>query len=245
MIRPTALALLAALLLVPAAHAQERAAGAPALQFPSRDQAYEHSGTIDTLYDEDNDSSTATLTLPLDRSAARDVFGSSSITGATLRTGVAFAGHHPTEAPRLVTMLLTMRMPVIHARWQDRNRDRSMRLRLDGGDELSLIAVLIRRTLDTTDTGSSGPVVEDTYAIVIPIADFLRVVNTPKVDGRFRGEDVHVTPLVRAALRDFASRIAPTPAAPVQAAAPGAAATTPAAPSGAAAPSGVTPAGAP
>ncbi|MEJ7810118.1 MAG: hypothetical protein WKG32_06825 [Gemmatimonadaceae bacterium] len=118
---------------------------------------------------------------------------------ATLGAMYVYRGDRLTEPPAQVSVALRMRSSA--ARYA---AARAIGFVTEEGRPPVSAGPVVRQVAD-----SAGTVIE-TLAVRMPVADFLRVVNAPRVAVRVAGSDLSLDGERLEALRDFASRMAPT-----------------------------------
>ena len=169
-------------------------------------RAYEHWGKIERSYDDDEKSTTVSLTLPLD-DRQRDAFIHRGTTYAgELSAGFVFDGSTMASYPEVVTLMLKLTRPTDDALRGDRAGGGDIQFTLDGGKTLAVPAPLVSRSGSDIVNGRPRRV-EDTYVVILSLPQFLRVVNATRVNADLHDLKLEFTGGPLEALRDLGSRI--------------------------------------
>lgn len=169
-------------------------------------RAYEHWGQIERDYDDDESSTSVSLSLPFD-AHQRDAFvRRGNPTRVELSAGFVFPGRTMTRYPDLVTMLLKVTRAADEAVRGDRVGSGDITFTIAGDKPLTVSAPLVSRMAADAQSARSRNV-EDTYVVVLSLPQFLRVVDGAKVSAQLRDLKFEFTGGPLEGLRDLASRI--------------------------------------
>ena len=203
---------IAAVLSTPLA-AQAPASVAPAKVLPPIPSArqFEHWGQVELSFDDEENSTSIALTLPFD-DHQRDAFArrGHGVSAAELQVGFVFAGKMMTAPPEVATLVIKLTRPVQAALDFDKSTVGDMHLVIDGKEPIIFNAPLVQRNAVNTAHGKIRDV-QDTYAVVFTLAQFLRIVNGQKVTARMGDQIFDFTGGPLEAMREVASRIVVTP----------------------------------
>ena len=170
-------------------------------------RAYEHWGRIERSYDDDEQATTISLTLPLDNDRQRNAFVRRGTADAgELSAGFVFPGTTMSSYPEVVTMMLKLTRPTDDALRSDREGKGDMEFSIDGTKAFTVAAPLVARSGSDMVNGRPRRV-EDTYVIVLSLSQFLRIVNGAKASAELHDLKLEFTGAPLEGLRDLASRI--------------------------------------
>ncbi len=169
-----------------------------------------HWGEVESSYDESENSSSVSLTLPFD-DTQRDVFiRRGEVRKAELSTGFVYDGKAMKALPDVVTMMLKVTRPTSVALKSDREGTGDIAIYVDGGVPIVVPGPLVSR--NGIDFAANRPRnVEDTYIIVLSLSQYLRIVNGAQVDAQLHDLRLEFTGGPLEAMRDLASRLDVTP----------------------------------
>lgn len=189
-----------------AGSATTAAAAAPALPPIPAVRQFTHWGHVENNYDDSENSSSISLTLPFDDSQ-RDVFiRRGAVDKVEMSTGFVFDGKAMTAYPEVVTMVLKLTRPTADALKSDREGTGDIAIHVDGGVPIVVPGPLVSRNgIDIVDNHARR--VEDTYVIVLALPQFLRIVNGAQVDAQLHDLRMEFTGGPLEAMRDLASRL--------------------------------------
>jgi len=207
-----AVVIIAAVLASPLA-AQAPASVAPAKALPAIPAArqFEHWGQVELSYDDEENSTSIALTLPFD-DKQRDAFArrGHGVSAAEMQVGFVFAGKMMTAAPEVATLVIKLTRPVQAALDFDKTAVGDMHVVIDGKEPVVFNAPLVQRNAVNSAHGRIRDV-QDTYAVVFSLPQFLRIVNGQKVTARMGDQIFDFTGGPLEAMREVASRIVVTP----------------------------------
>jgi len=167
---------------------------------------FTHWGQVETSYDDSENSSSISLTLPFDDSQ-RDVFiRRGAVDKVELSTGFVYEGKAMTAYPDVVTMVLKLTRPTADALKSDREGTGDIAIHVDGGVPIVVPGPLVSRNgIDIVSNHARR--VEDTYVIILALPQFLRIVNGAQVDAQLHDLRMEFTGGPLEAMRDLASRL--------------------------------------
>jgi hypothetical protein len=172
---------------------------------------FQHWGQVEQSYDDEENSTSIALTLPFD-DHQRDAFArrGHGVNAAEMQVGFVFAGKMMTAVPEVATLLIKLTRPVAAALDFDKTTVSDLHLVIDGTEPIVFSAPLVQRNAVNTAHGRVRDV-QDTYAVVFTLPQFLRVVNGQKVTARMGDQIFDFTGGPLEAMREIASRIVVTP----------------------------------
>jgi hypothetical protein len=172
---------------------------------------FEHWGQIEMSYDDEENSTSIALTLPFDEHQ-RDLFArrGRGVSAVEMQVGFVFAGKMMTTPPEVATLVIKLIRPVQTAIDFDKTTVGDMHFVIDGKEPVVFSAPLVQRNAVNSAHGRVRDV-QDTYAVVFTLAQFLRVVNGQKVTARMGDQIFDFTGGPLEAMREVASRIVVTP----------------------------------
>lgn len=167
---------------------------------------FTHWGDFESSYDDDENSSSVSMNLGFDETQ-RDVFiRRGSVTRAEMSMGFVFDGRVMKEYPEVVTLMLKFTRPTDEALKSDRVGTGDIAIYVDGGVPIVVPGPLVSRN-GVEITGNRARTVEDTYIVVLSLAQFLRIVNGAQVDAQLHELRMEFTGGPLEAMRDLASRL--------------------------------------
>lgn len=171
---------------------------------------FTHWGQIESSYDESENSSSVSLTLPFD-DTQRDLFvRRGAVRKVELSTGFVYEGKEMKALPDVVTLVLKVTRPTDVALRSDREGTGDIAIYIDGGVPIVVPGPLVTRNgIDFSANRARN--VEDTYVIVLSVAQYLRIVNGAQVDAQLHDLRLEFTGGPLEAMRDLASRLDVTP----------------------------------
>lgn len=171
---------------------------------------FTHWGQIESTYDDDEHSSSVALTLPFDETQ-RDVFiRRGTVAKAELSTGFVFDGKEMKALPDVMTLVLKFTRPTADALRSDREGTGDIAIYVDGGVPIVVPGPLVsRNALDIVANHARN--VEDTYVVVLSLAQYLRIVNGAQVDAQLHDIRMEFTGGPLEAMRELASRLEVVP----------------------------------
>lgn len=171
---------------------------------------YAHWGEVERSYDDDEASTSVSLTLPFD-DRQRDAFvRRGDVSKVELSAGFVHPGRTMAAYPEVVTLMLKVTRPTNVALRGDRAGTNDISITIDSDKPLVVPAPLVART--GADTQNGHPLsVEDTYVVVLSLPQFLRIVDGTKATAQLHDMRLELTGGPLEGLRDLASRIAVTP----------------------------------
>jgi hypothetical protein len=180
--------------------------------FPAR-QKYKHRHKIREDYDRFTDTLSVELSMSIGGGSSGFMKGLSRLSHSIGMSGFVFKGTltaqgQPPKTPP-AEALFTFEFNDLLREDLSGSRSETVSLILDGSDRLSIDAPLKHR-------GQNDPEIDlwqEHYTAHVPLRELLRIVAAQKVEGRIRGKTFEITDDRLLALRDFASRAAPDPAA--------------------------------
>lgn len=180
-------------------------APAPLPPIPAARQ-FTHWGTLESTYDESENSSSVAMTLPFD-DTQRDVFiRRGTVKKIELSTGFVYDGRVMKAYPDVVTLMLKLTRPTEVALKSDREGTDDIAIYVDGGVPIVVPGPLVSRNgIDVV--GNHARNVEDTYIVVLSLAQYLRIVNGAQVDAQLHDIRMEFTGGPLEAMRDLASRL--------------------------------------
>lgn len=172
---------------------------------------FAHWGQVETSYDDDENSTSISLSLDFDGSQ-RDAFArpGHGVDSVQMQVGFVFAGKVMTAVPEVVTLLIKLTRSTETALDFDKKSAGDMHVVIDGTEPVVFSAPLVQRNGVSTKGGRVREV-QDTYAVVCTLAQFLRVVNGQKVTARMGDQIFDFTGGPLEGMREVASRIVVTP----------------------------------
>jgi hypothetical protein len=177
---------------------------------PARRQ-FEHWGQIEQNYDDEENSTSISLALSFDN-RQRDAFArrGHGVGAVEMQVGFVFAGKTMMAAPEVATLVIKLTRSAEAALDFDRKTVGDLHLVIDGKEPIVFSAPLVQRNAVNSAHGRIRDV-QDTYAVVLSLPQFLRVVNGQKVTARMGEQIFDFTGGPLEAIRDVASRIVVTP----------------------------------
>ena len=172
---------------------------------------FEHWGQIEQNYDDEENSTSISLALSFDN-RQRDAFArrGHGVSAAEMQVGFVFAGKTMMAAPEVATLVIKLTRSAEAALDFDRKTVGDLHLVIDGKEPIVFNAPLVQRNAVNSAHGRIRDV-QDTYAVVLSLPQFLRVVNGQKVTARMGEQIFDFTGGPLEAMRDVASRIVVTP----------------------------------
>ena len=197
--------LVAAFVVAPPLAAQSSTATLPPIP---EVRTYLHSGAIEKMYDDDENSTSVALDLRFDEKGAKQFVRRGRVKQVSLGAGFVYAGKVMTRYPDVVTVVLKLTRAPSEALKADK-LPTDLALTLDG------VAVRIGATLVARNaiSGGGGAMreIEDTYVAVLTLPQFLRIVNASSVSATLQGQSFEFTGSPLEGMRDLASRIVVSP----------------------------------
>jgi hypothetical protein len=171
---------------------------------------FTHWGQIESSYDEDENSSSVSLTLPFNETQ-RDVFIRRGDIGTVeMSTGFVYEGREMKALPDVVTLVLKFTRSTASALKSDREGSDDIAIHVDDGVPIVVPGPLVSRNgLDVFN--NRARTVEDTYIVVLSTAQYLRIVNGAQVDAQLHDVRMEFTGGPLEAMRDLASRLVVAP----------------------------------
>lgn len=167
---------------------------------------FTHWGQVESTYDDSENSTSISLTLPFDDSQ-RDVFiRRGAVDKVEMSTGFVFDGKVMTAYPEVVTLVLKLTRPTEDALKSDREGSGDIAIHVDGGVPIVVPGPLVSRN-GVDIVGNHARRVEDTYIVVLMLPQFLRIVNGAQVDAQLHDLRMEFTGGPLEAMRDLASRL--------------------------------------
>jgi len=171
---------------------------------------FTHWGQVESTYDDSENSSSVALTLPFD-DTQRDLFiRRGEVRKVELSTGFVYEGKEMKALPDVVTLMLKLTRPTDVALKSDRVGTGDIAIYIDGGVPIVVPGPLVSRN-GIDFMGNRARNVEDTYVVVLSLAQYLRVVNGAQVDAQLHDLRLEFTGGPLEAMRDLASRLVVTP----------------------------------
>ena len=172
---------------------------------------FEHWGQIEQSFDDEENSTSISITLPFDEKQ-RDAFArrGHGVNAVEMQMGFVFPGKIMTAPPEVATLVIKVTRPVQIALDFDKSTVGDMHFVIDGKEPLVVSAPLVQRNAVSTVHGKVRDV-QDTYAVVFYLPQFLRIVNGEKVTARIGDQIFDFSGGPLEALREVASRIVVTP----------------------------------
>ena len=198
------------LLVAPDLGAQTQLAmSSPLPPIPSLRQ-FNHWGTIEQSYDDEEQSTSIALSLPFD-DAQRATFAprASWIRAAHLDAGFVHAGKVMTAYPDVVTLVLKLTLSTEEALRADKKATGAIVFTVDS-TPMTVPAPLVGRNAANLIRGRAREV-EDTYVVVLSLSRFLTIVNGAKVSARLHEQTFELTGGPLEGMRDLASRMVVSP----------------------------------
>jgi hypothetical protein len=127
-----------------------------------------------------------------------------------MQVGFVFAGKAMMAPPEVATLVIKLTRSAEAALDFDRKTVGDLHLVIDGTEPIVFSAPLVQRNAVNSAHGRIRDV-QDTYAVVLSLPQFLRVVNGQKVTARMGEQIFDFTGGPLEAMRDIASRIVVTP----------------------------------
>ncbi len=171
---------------------------------------FTHWGQVESTYDESENSSSVSLTLPFDDTQRGVFIRRGVIRSVEMSTGYVFSGKTATAYPEVMTVVLKFTRPTEVALRSDREGTGDVAIYVDGGVPLVVPGPLVSRN-GVDIVGGRARYVEDTYVVVLSLAQFLKVVNGAQVDAQLHDIRMEFTGGPLEAMRDLASRIEVAP----------------------------------
>ncbi|MFL5560533.1 MAG: hypothetical protein ACJ79K_03575 [Gemmatimonadaceae bacterium] len=171
---------------------------------------FTHWGQIDSSFDDDENSSSVSLTLPFNENQ-RDVFiRRGDVRAVEMSTGFVFAGREMKALPEVVTLVLKFTRATDVAVRSDREGTSDISITVDNGVPIVVPGPLVSRNgIDIANNRARN--VEDTYVIILSVAQYLRIVNGAQVDAQLHDVRMEFTGGPLEAMRDLASRLIVAP----------------------------------
>lgn len=172
---------------------------------------FEHWGQIESSYDDEENSTSISLALRFNN-AQRDAFArpGHGIDSVEMQVGYVFPGKIMTVAPEVATLVIKLTRSTESALESDKKTVGDMQVVIDGTEPMVYTAPLVQRNAVSSRQGRVREV-QDTYAIVFSLPQFLRIVNGQKVTARMGDQIFDFTGGPLEGMRDVASRIVVTP----------------------------------
>lgn len=173
-------------------------------------RAYEHWGQVERSYDDDEASTSVSLSLSFD-ARQRDAFvRRGDVTKVEISAGFVHPGHTMTSYPDVVTLMLKVTRPTNVALRSDRAGTNDIAFTIDANKPLVVPAPLVARSGANLENGRPLSV-EDTYVIVLSLSQFLQIVDGAKATAQLHDMRLEFTGGPLEGLRDLASRIEVAP----------------------------------
>lgn len=171
---------------------------------------FTHWGQIESSYDEDENSSSVSLTLPFN-DTQRDVFiRRGDLRTVEMSTGFVFDGREMKALPDVITLVFKFTRTTDAALKSDREGTTDIAIHVDNGVPIVVPSPLVSRNgLDVVNNRARA--VEDTYIVVLSTAQYLRIVNGAQVDAQLHDVRMEFTGGPLEAMRDLASRLVVAP----------------------------------
>lgn len=171
---------------------------------------FTHWGQIESSFDDDENSSSVSLTLPFNETQ-RDVFiRRGDVRAVEMSTGFVFAGREMKALPDVVTLVFKFTRATDVAVRSDREGTADIAITVDNGVPIVVPGPLVSRNgIDVVNNRARN--VEDTYVVVLSVAQYLRIVNGAQVDAQLHDVRMEFTGGPLEAMRDLASRLIVTP----------------------------------
>jgi hypothetical protein len=171
---------------------------------------FTHWGQIESSFDEDENSSSVSLTLPFN-DTQRDVFiRRGDLRTVEMSTGFVFDGREMKAFPEVVTLVFKFTRTTDAALKSDREGTGDIAIHVDDGVPIVVPGPLVSRNgLDVVNNRARA--VEDTYIVVLSTAQYLRIVNGTQVDAQLHDVRMEFTGGPLEAMRDLASRLVIAP----------------------------------
>lgn len=199
------LILAASLLAAPTLAAQSGASVLPPIP---EVRSYLHWGTIENLYDDEENSTSIALDLPFGDGELQKFVRRGRVRRLSFGAGFVYQGKVMTKYPEIVTMVLKLTRDPSDALKADK-LPTELAMTLDG-TPLRLGATLVARNAISEDKAAMREI-EDTYVAILTLPQFLRIVNSAKVSGALQGQSFEFTGGPLEGMRDLASRIIVSP----------------------------------
>jgi hypothetical protein len=171
---------------------------------------FTHWGQIESTFDDDENSSSVSLTLPFN-DTQRDVFvRRGDVRAVEMSTGFVYEGREMKALPEVVTLVLKFTRPTDVALKSDREGTGDIAIYVDNGVPIVVPGPLVSRNgLEIVNNRARS--VEDTYVVVLSVAQYLRIVNGAQVDAQLHDVRMEFTGGPLEAMRDLASRLVIAP----------------------------------
>lgn len=172
---------------------------------------FEHWGQVETSYDDDENSTSISISLDFD-AKQRDAFArpGHGVDSVQMQVGFVFPGKVMTTLPEVATLVIKLTRSTETALDFDKRSVGDMHVVIDGTEPVVFSAPLVQRNGVLTKGGRIREV-QDTYAVVCTLPQFLRIVNGQKVTARMGDQIFDFTGGPLEGMRDVASRIVVTP----------------------------------
>jgi hypothetical protein len=172
---------------------------------------FQHWGQVEQSYDDDENSTSISIGLTFD-DKQRDAFArpGHGVIATEMQIGFVYAGKVMTANPEVATIVIKLTRSQDAARDFDKKSVGDMHVVIDGTEPLVFSAPLVQRNTVGTGPGRARDV-QDTYAVVLSLPQYLRVVNGQKVTARMGEQFFDFTGGPLEAMREVASRIVVTP----------------------------------
>lgn len=195
---------------VSAAPPSKAMTGQSSAAIPSPRQ-FQHWGQVEISYDDDENSTSISLSLNFD-DAQRDAFArrGHGVDSAQMQVGYVFAGKVMTAPPEVATLVIKLTRSAEAALDFDKKAVGDMYVVVDGTEPMVFTAPLVQRNAVAISHGKVREV-QDTYAIICSLPQFLRIVNGQKVTARMGEQIFDFSGGPLEGIRDVASRIVVTP----------------------------------
>jgi hypothetical protein len=184
------------------------AQGTPSLPPIPEPRQFTHWGTIERLYDDEENSTSIALDLPFERKDVGKFVRRGRVRRLSFGAGFVHAGKVMANYPDVVTVVLKMTREPNEALKADK-LPTELALSLDG-TALRLGTTLVARNAISEERGAMREI-EDTYVAVLTLPQFLRIVNAAKVNGAMQGQTFEFTGGPLEGMRELASRIIVSP----------------------------------
>ena len=171
---------------------------------------FTHWGQIESSYDEDENSSSVSLTLPFNDTQRGVFIRRGDLRTVEMSTGFVFEGREMKALPDVVTLVLKFVRTTDAALKSDREGTGDIAIHVDDGVPIVVPGPLVSHNgLDVFNNRARA--VEDTYIVVLSTAQYLRIVNGSQVDAQLHDVRMEFTGGPLEAMRDLASRLVVTP----------------------------------
>lgn len=166
---------------------------------------FAHTGQIDRSYEDEEKSTSVVLAMTLDASELESFAGKDSrIRSVRLDAGFVHTGWVMTGYPDVVTLVLKLVEPQRRTHLTSPPLA-SIAFSVDGRPEMKMPAALVNRA-SVRDDGKERRI-EDTYVVVMPLNQFLELVNGSGVTATLEKHRLTFTGAPLEGMRDLASRM--------------------------------------